>query len=105
MDDYCCLTVLSRPGESREAFNKRLIDFWTTMLRSRESDYERVYAEASSFKQQADRISREYLLESGVVDVLESELKTAGLDHDEVDRDELFSKYEASPPDWFQLEH
>lgn len=105
MDDYCCLTVLSRSGESRDDFNKRLINFWTQMLRTREADYERVYAEATSFKNVKDRISREYLLEEGAVDVLETELKAAGIEFEPVDRDELFSKYEATPPDWFQLEH
>ena len=105
MDDYCCLTVLSRVGESRDEFNKRLINFWTTMLRTRESDYERVYAKATAFKQVKDRIGREYLLEEVAVDVLEAELKSADIEFEPVDRDELFSKYEASPPDWFQLEH
>ncbi len=105
MDGYCCLTVFSRNNESREAFNKRLIDFWTFMLRNRESDYERVYAEATAFKPHGERLGREYLLEVEVADVLEAELKSAKLDHAPIDRDDLFSKYEASPPDWFQLEH
>ena len=37
--------------------------------------------------------------------MLESELAAAGLDHEPIDRDDLYSKYEASPPEWMQIEH
>jgi hypothetical protein len=105
LEEFCSLTILSRPGEARDEFNKRLIAFWTLMLRTREADYERVYAEHTAFAPIGDRLSREYMLEPDVADVVEEELTKIGLEFQPIDRDELFSKYEATPPDWFQIEH
>ena len=52
-----------------------------------------------------DRWSRQYLTHLDVVDVVEAELRTADFDLEPVDRDELYSKYEAVPPEWMQIEH
>ena len=46
-----------------------------------------------------------YLAEETVVGVLEPELAAAGLEHDPIDRDDVYSKYEAVSPDWMQIEH
>ncbi len=105
MDDYVCLTVLSRPGESQGDFAGRLSGLWTRMLRERKADFEKVYAETTEFEQSAGRWSRQYLVELGVVDVVEAVLRAAGVDFEPIDRDELFSKYEATPPEWMQIEH
>ena len=105
MDEYVCITVLSRPGEGQAEFAARLSRFWTHMLRSRKPDFEKVYAETTAFEETGDRWSRQYLAEVGVADVVEAELRAAGLDFEPVDRDELFSKYEAVPPEWMQIEH
>ena len=105
VDEYVCVTVRSRPGEPAEGFNKRLIDFWSGMLRARKDDYEQVYAETSRFAADGDRVTRQYLVGADTADVLASELEGAGIDHDPIDPDDLYSKYEAAPPEWFQIPH
>ncbi len=105
MDEYLCLTLLAAPGEGEADFKARLTAFWTHMLRTKPDDYERVYAEATAFEPHAGRLSRKYLVEAAAVDVLEAELAASGLALDPPDRDDLFSKYEAAPPDWFWIEH
>ena len=105
VDEYVCVTVCSRPGESADGFNKRLIDFWSRMLRARKNDYERVYAETTRVSGEGDRLSRQYLVEVGVANVVAGELATAGIDHAPLDPDDLYSKYEAAPPEWFQVPH
>ena len=104
-DDYLSLTVLSRPGEVEAAFKTRLSQFWTHMLRNHPDDFEKVYAETVEFDSAGDRISREYLFEGAIVDRLERELTAAGVDHEPIDRNEAYSKFEATPPDWMWIEH
>ncbi len=105
MDEYLRLTVLSRPGESQADFAGRLSCFWTQMLRQRQDDFEKVYAETTAFEQNDERWSRQYLVEEAVIGVLESVLAAAGLEHEPIDRDDLYSRYEAVPPEWMQIEH
>lgn len=105
MDEYVCVTVRSRPGEPADEFNKRLIGFWSGVLRASKPDYERVYAETTRFASDGGRLSRQYLIGADVADALAGELTAAGLDHDPVDADDLYSKYEATPPEWFQIPH
>jgi len=105
VDEYVCVTVRSRPGESVDGFNKRLIDFWSGMLRARQEDYERVYAETTRFADDGDRVTRQYLVGAETADLLAAQLTAAGIDHDPVDPNDLYSKYEAAPPEWFQIPH
>jgi hypothetical protein len=105
VDEYLCLVVLSRPSEPEAEFKARLSAFWTKMLRERPADFEKVYAEAVAFERQTDRLSRRYLIETGVAEVLAAELQSAGLDHAPIDADDVYSKYEAAPPEWFWIEH
>lgn len=105
MDEYVCITVVSKPGESEADFSSRLSGFWTHMLRTRKPDFEKVYAETTEFEDQGGRWSRQYLAELAVADVVEGELHAAGLDFEPLDRDEIFSRYEAVPPEWMQIEH
>ena len=105
VSDYVCITARSRAGEGADAFNKRLIVFWSAVLRARKADYERVYAETTRFEVAGDVMTRQYMMEAGVADALAEEMNRAGIDHDPVDPDDLFSKYEATPPDWFQIPH
>src|SRR5687768_14171006 len=95
VDEYVCVTVRSRPGESGDGFNKRLIAFWSGMLRARKADYERVYAETTRFAPDGDRLTRQYLVGAEVAGGLATELASAGIDHDPIDPDDLYSKYEA----------
>lgn len=105
MEEYLRLTLLSRPAEDQAEFAGRLSRFWTHMLRLRQADFEKVYAEATSFEKRHDRWSRQYLIEEDVLGVLEQELAAAGLEHDPIDCDDLYSRYEAVAPDWMQIEH
>jgi hypothetical protein len=105
VDEYVCLTVKSRPGETPDEFNKRLISFWSHMLRDRKSDYEQVYAETTKFVPAGSRVTRQYMVALGAAGVVESELGVAGVEYDSIDPDDLYSKYEATPPDWFQIPH
>ena len=105
MTEYLCVTLRSKTGESEAAFKSRIATFWTHMLRNRPDDYEKVYAEASHFESDDGVLTRQYLAEAAVVDVLVKELQSAGLEHEPIDADDLYSKYEAAPPDWFWIEH
>lgn len=105
MDEYVCITVLSTAGEPQAAFAARLSRFWTRMLRDRKPDFEKVYAETTEFEETDDRLSRQYLAATDVITVLESEMKVEGIEHHPIDPDEVYSKYEAVPPEWMQIEH
>lgn len=105
MDEYLCLTLLAGPGESQAAFAARLSRFWTHILRHRLDDYKKVYAESRTFELSGDRLSRQYLIQEDVVAILESELQQAGVQFQPIDRDELYSRYEAVASEWMQIEH
>ncbi len=105
MDEFLCLTVLSNPGESEAAFAARLSRFWAHMLRNYKSDFEKVYAETTAFEEDGGRLSRQYLAQDGVLDLLEKELQAAAIAHEPIDRDNVYTKYEAVPPEWMQIEH
>lgn len=104
-DDYLCLTVLSLAGEYEADFKSRLSRHWTHMLRSHPDDFEKVYAETVQFASAGDRLSRQYLVEATAIDVVERELSASGIDHEPIDRDDVYTKYEAAPPDWMWIEH
>jgi hypothetical protein len=104
-DDYLCLTVRSRAGETEAAFKSRLSQFWTHMLRNHKADFEKVYAESSEFGSEGERVTRQYLVETAAIDVVEREMAAAEIEHQPIDRDDCYSKYEATPPDWMWIEH
>ena len=105
LDEYVCLTVRTRPDEPADGFNKRLIDFWSGMLRTRKDDFERVFAETTRVAAAGDRLTRQYFVAADAADAVAGELAGAGLDHDPPDHEDLYSKYEATPPEWFQIPH
>jgi hypothetical protein len=105
MDEFVCITVVSQPGESAAAFSSRLSYFWTHMLRNFKSEFEKVFAETTDFEESGGRRTRKYLAEEEVVTLLEKELQAAGLEHEPVDRDDRYSRYEAVAPEWMQIEH
>ncbi len=105
MDDYLCVTVVGKLNEPEAAFKARLSEFWTHMLRNRPDDYEKVYSEAVVFEWVDGKVARRYMVRADGVAALTAELRAAGLDFEPVDEDDLYSKYEASSPDWFQIEH
>jgi broad specificity phosphatase PhoE len=104
-DDYFCVTVKSHPSEDAESFNRRLIAFWSRMIREQKDAYVRVYAETSAIVAHGDRASRQYLVGSDAVELIARNMREAGVDHDPVDADEVYSRFEATSPDWFQIPH
>jgi hypothetical protein len=105
MTEYLCLTLLSKPSEPESAFKSRLASFWTQLLRTRPDNYLKVYAEASKFRTDEDRVSRQYMVEVDGVDVLLADLVANEIAYEPVEREDTYSKYEATSPDWFQIPH
>ena len=105
MTEYLCLTILGDAGEPEANLKARLTAFWTHMIRNKPDDYERVYAEATRFGGADGRPSRQYMVEVDAIDAVTAELSAAGLAFTPPDRDDTYSKYEATSPDWFQIEH
>ncbi len=105
MDDFACVTLTGRPGESEAEFKGRLVAFWSHYLRTRPDDYEGVYAEATAFEAAGGVVRRQYMVGVAAVAPLVAELAARGVGCDPVDAADLYSKYEATSPDWFQIEH
>ena len=105
MTDYVCVTLVSKPSETAAAFQSRLYAFWTHVLRTKPDDYEKVYAESSHFAAENGCMTRQYFVEVDGISALMTELLAQGIDFRPIDSDDLYSKYEATSPDWFQLEH
>jgi hypothetical protein len=103
--EYICVTILGRVGEPEAKFAARLSEFWSDMLRELPDEFERVYAEAIAFEEVDGRVSRQYLVEAELADLLEARLRQARLDFLPIDRDDRYSKYEATPSEWMQIEH
>lgn len=104
-DNYLCLTVQSAPDEAEPAFKARLSQFWTGMLRGYPDDFEKVYAETVKFEMHDGRLTRKYLFEASIVDLLIRELAANSVAHEPIDPDDAYSKFEAAPPDWMWIEH
>ena len=105
MDEYLCLTLVARPGESEGEFKSRLVALWSDVLRTRPDDYEAVYAEARDFEREGGRVARRYMVAPAGLAAITGALAVHGLDHLPVDEDDTYSKAEASSSEWFQVEH
>ena len=105
MDEYAILTVFGRPREGEAEFKSLLAHFWTRVLRTRPADYAGVYAEATRIGRDGDSLTRQYFIALGAVEAILDELDDAAIGYAPVDNDDLYSKYEATSPDWFQLDH
>lgn len=105
MDEYVCVTLVGKPSEPEAGFKARLTAFWTHMLRARPDDYETVYAEATKFEREGDAPARRYMVGTAGVAPLAAELTAAGVGFLPVDEDDLYTKYEATGSEWFQIEH
>ena len=105
MEEYVCLSIQGKDGESPGDLNRRLIAFWSHMLRNRPTEYELVYAETTEFRKTPHSVSRQYLVATGVISTILSELTSLGVGYEPVDHDDIYSKYEATSPEWFQIEH
>ena len=67
--------------------------------------YEAVYAEATKFDREGDAPARRYMVGTVGVGVLTAELTAAGVGFLPVDEDDVYTKYEATGSEWFQIEH
>ena len=105
MTEYVCVTIASKPGEATAAFQTRLYAFWTHMLRTKLDDYEKVYAETTQFQTEECCFTRQYLVALDGISNFVAEFRDQGIDFRPIDADDLYSKYEATSPDWFQIEH
>jgi hypothetical protein len=105
LEEYLCVTVLSQPGEDLVDFKSRLSSFWTHMLRNHQGEFEQVYAETVEFEKEGDRLARKYLIEAPIAAMLEEQMKSHNIDHEPLDPDDLYSKYEAVSPEWMWIEH
>jgi hypothetical protein len=104
-DDHIKLELHSQPGEAQAAFAQRLSVFWTHLLRTQPDEFEQVYAEAIAFGRHGECHTREYLAQVGIAGLLERELRAAGIAFAPIDVTDLYSKYEATPSEWMQIEH
>jgi hypothetical protein len=75
------------------------------MLREHEETYEHVYAETSVLGSHGERALRQYLVGMDAVEVIARNLRESGIDFDSIDEDEVYSRFEATSPDWFQIPH
>ena len=105
MDEYHCVTLLSHPGEAEADFKARLSAFWTHLLREHDALFARVYAETAAFDRVGERLGRKYLFEAGALTELREQLQGRAMPFEAVDEDEVYSKFEAAPPEWFWIEH
>ena len=105
MEEFVCLRVRAEKDEAEADFAARLTRFWTYMLRQHQAEFEKVYAETSAFELDSGRLSRCYLAEGHAVPFLESEIRNAGFELAPIDLDDCLSKYEATAPEWMQIEH
>ena len=105
MDEYLCLTLLSPPGEGEPEFKGRLSSLWSALLRGQPAAFEKVYAEATAFERHGNQLGKRYLVETGGVEAVTAAVAAAGLALLPIDPDDLYSKYEAAPPEWFWIEH
>jgi hypothetical protein len=105
MDDYLCLTILGEPGEAMQSFKGRLTAFWTHMIRNHPDDYEKVYSEAKEFETTSGRISRQYMIQAELCDLLARELMAQSMTFEPIDADDTYNKAESSSSEWFQIPH
>ncbi len=105
MDEFVCVTLLATPGESSAAFQRRLTEFWTHMLRNRLEVYEGVYAEARAFDEDDGITTRQYMVRTDAADDVAAELRAKGVAFVEIDPDDGYNKAEASSSEWFQIAH
>jgi hypothetical protein len=105
VEEFVCLSVRSKPGETVEQFSTRLSQFWSAMLREIPDDFEKVYAESIKWESEHHFWIRKYLVEGEVIPTLESRFQTAGVDYLPIDLSDVYSKYEAVPSEWMQIEH
>lgn len=105
MDEYLCLTLLSGAGQTEAEFKARLSAAWTSLLRAHLALFEKVYAETTVFERDGNRLTRKYLIEADAAAELQKQLRELAMDFEPVDEADVYSKFEATPPEWYWIEH
>ncbi len=105
MSEYLCLTLMAEAGETESAFKARLTAFWSHVIRTLPDTYEAVYAEAKHFDSTDGRVSRQYMVEVDATTAVTEALTQQGIATAPVDADDIYTKYEASGSEWFQIDH
>ena len=103
--EYLCLTLLANADETEAAFKSRLTAAWTQLLRSAKDTYDAVYAEAKVFERTGGIVSRSYMVAAGAAEAVAAALAASGVTARALDADDVYSKYEASGSEWFQIAH
>ena len=103
--DYLCLTLVANADEPETTFKARLTAFWTHLLRTAPDTYEAVFAEAKAFGVTDGKVSREYMVEADAAETVSAALTANGIAALPLDPDDVYSKYEASGSEWFQIPH
>lgn len=103
--EYLCLTLVANAGESEAAFKSRLTVAWTHLLRTAPDTYEAVFAEAKDFDIVNGRVSRAYMVEASAAEAVAEALVDKGVEVRPIDPDDVYSRYEASGSEWFQIPH
>ena len=104
-DEYLCVTIMAQLGEAEPAFKARISEFWSGMIRGNPDLFERVYAETTAFERHGDQFTRKYLVEADASGDVCKAMTAAKMEFLPLDPDDLYTKYEAAPPDWFWIEH
>ncbi len=105
MTEYLCLTLLAPADESEAAFASRLTAFWSHLIRAQPTTYAAVYAEATHFGTTNGRVSRQYVVQANAADTMVESLTANGVEVLPLDPDDVYTKYEASGSEWFQIAH
>ncbi len=105
VDELLCVTVVAEPGEAESAFRARLTQFWTHVLRNFPTEYESVFAESAGFGTEDGCVSRQYMVGTAGLATVLRELSSHKIQHLPVDEDEVYTRYEATGSEWFQIPH
>lgn len=103
--EYLCLTLLATPDETEAAFKSRLTAAWTQLLRAAKDTYDAVYAEARAFELTDGRVSRAYIVAADAAEAVAAALAASGVAALVLDSNDVYTKYEASGSEWFQIAH
>lgn len=103
--EYLCVTIQARDGESEQSFKTRISELWTSIVRGDPDLFEKVYAETTAFELHHGKQTRKYLVEAEAADDVTKRMTAEGMDFLPLDPDDLYTKYEAAPPEWFWIEH
>ena len=105
MTEYLCLTLLAPTGETESAFKSRLTVFWSHLIRAQPDTYAAVYAEATHFGTTDGNVSRAYMVAADAAEAVVESLTANGIATSPLDPDDVYTKYEASSSEWFQIAH